>query len=250
MTLLVIAIVKEWESRAWNPDAVYCLGMSRHCERPGCSKVGEIIYEVDLRRLVVTIDFPDLNDASPMNLLCRRHADSLTVPKGWTIINNREEVQRLFSAPVTQEVSSNNSRKVFRRPRVSDFNGDENNPAANANLFDLVIDDHLFEAADHAAVDASTSLESEITADIRADETADVTADETADFTGELAELMDTQQTQALPWTPRFDRSGDLDGKLRARGRLLGRAFGHIDSSSSDQENHHDHDHDQSHSEF
>ena len=213
--------------------------MSRHCERPGCSKVGEIIYEVDLRRLVVTIDFPDLNDASPVNLLCRRHADSLTVPKGWTIINNREEVQRLFSAPVTQEALKNNSRKVVRRQKVSDFNEDEKDPAVISNLFDLVIDDHLFVTADHATVDASPSLSADITADI----------------TAELAQLMDTQETQALPWTPRFDRSGDLDGKLRARGRLLGRAFGHLDSSSSDDENHQEnhqdshHDHDQSHSE-
>ena len=217
--------------------------MSRHCERPGCSKVGEIIYEVDLRRLVVTIDFPDLNDASPVNLLCRRHADSLTVPKGWTIINNREEVQRLFSAPVTQEVLKNDSRKVVRRQKVSDFNEDEKDPAVISNLFDLVIDDHLFVTADHATVDASPSL------------TADITAEMTVDITAELAQLMDTQETQALPWTPRFDRSGDLDGKLRARGRLLGRAFGHLDSSSSDDENHQENhrdshrDHDQSHSE-
>ena len=219
--------------------------MSRHCERPGCSKVGEIVYEVDLRRLVVTIDFPDLNDASPVNLLCRRHADSLTVPKGWTIINNREEVQRLFSAPVTQEALKDNSRKVVRRQKVSDFNEDEKDPAVISNLFDLVIDDHLFVTADHATVDASPSLR------------VDMTVDMTADITAELAQLMDTQETQALPWTPRFDRSGDLDGKLRARGRLLGRAFGHLDSSSSDDENHQenhkdshrDDDHDQSHSE-
>ena len=219
--------------------------MSRHCERPGCSKVGEIIYEVDLRRLVVTIDFPDLNDASPVNLLCRRHADSLTVPKGWTIINNREEVQRLFSAPVTQEALKNNSRKVVRRQKVSEFNEDEKDPAVISNLFDLIIDDHVFVTADHATVDASPSL------------TTDITVDMTADITAELAQLMDTQETQALPWTPRFDRSGDLDGKLRARGRLLGRAFGHLDSSSSDDENHQenhkdshrDDDHDQSHSE-
>ena len=219
--------------------------MSRHCERPGCSKVGEIIYEVDLRRLVVTIDFPDLNDASPVNLLCRRHADSLTVPKGWTIINNREEVQRLFSAPVTQEVLKNNSGKVVRRQKLSGFNEDEKDPAVISNLFDLVIDDHVFVTADHATVDASPSL------------TTDITVDMTADITAELAQLMDTQETQALPWTPRFDRSGDLDGKLRARGRLLGRAFGHLDSSSSDDENHQenhkdshrDDDHDQSHSE-
>ena len=217
--------------------------MSRHCERPGCSKVGEVIYEVDLRRLVVTIDFPDLNDASPVNLLCRRHADSLTVPKGWTIINNREEVQRLFSAPVTQEVLKNDSRKVVRRHKVSDSNEDEKDPAVISNLFDLVIDDHLFVTADHATVDASPSLR------------VDMTVDMTADITAELAQLMDTQETQALPWTPRFDRSGDLDGKLRARGRLLGRAFGHLDSSSSDDENHQENhqdshrDHDQSHSE-
>ena len=216
--------------------------MSRHCERPGCSKVGEIIYEVDLRRLVVTIDFPDLNDASPVNLLCRRHADSLTVPKGWTIINNREEVQRLFSAPVTQEVLKNDARKVVRRHKVSDSNEDEKDPAVISNLFDLVIDDHLFVTADHATVDASPSL------------TADITAEMTVDITAELAQLMDTQETQALPWTPRFDRSGDLDGKLRARGRLLGRAFGHLDSSSSSddenhQDSHRDDDHDQSHSE-
>ena len=207
--------------------------MSRHCERPGCSKVGEVIYEVDLRRLVVTIDFPDLNNASPVNLLCRRHADSLTVPKGWTIINNREEVQRLFSAPITQEVSKNNSRKVVRRQSVSDFNDDEMNPVVVANLFDLVIDDHLFATADHATVDAGVNI----------------TADITADITAELAELMDTQETQGLPWTPRFDRSGDLDGKLRARGRLLGRAFGNTESSN-DHENYQDsqcdRDHDQS----
>ena len=215
--------------------------MSRHCERPGCSKVGEIVYEVDLRRLVVTIDFPDLNDASPVNLLCRRHADSLTVPKGWTIINNREEVQRLFRAPVTQEVLKNDSRKVVRRQKVSFFNEDEKDPAVISNLFDLVIDDHLFATADHATVDAGVNITAEITADI----------------TAELAQLMDTQETQGLPWTPRFDRSGDLDGKLRARGRLLGRAFGNMDSSSSDDENHQenhkdshrDDDHDQSHSE-
>jgi hypothetical protein len=207
--------------------------MSRHCERPGCSKVGEVIYEVDLRRLVVTIDFPDLNDASPVNLLCRRHADSLTVPKGWTIINNREEVQRLFSAPITQEVSKNNSRKVVRRQSVSDFNDDEMNPVTVANLFDLIIDDHLFATADHATVDAGVNITTEITTDI----------------TAELAQLMDTQETQGLPWTPRFDRSGDLDGKLRARGRLLGRAFGNTESSN-DHENYQDsqcdRDHDQS----
>ena len=231
MTPLVIGIDKEWESHAWNPDAVYCLVMSRHCERPGCSKVGEVVYEVDLRRLLVTVDFPDLTDATPANLLCRRHADSLTVPKGWTIINNREEVQRLFSAPITQEVSKSDFRKVARRQKVSDLNDGERDSAI-ANLFDLVIDDHLFVTADSVTVDAIVT-----------------TDNAKVDITAELAQLMDTQETQGLPWTPQFDRSGDLDGKLRARGRLLGRAFGHSESTGFEESNDDDLDHDQFHPE-
>ncbi len=207
--------------------------MSRHCERPGCSKVGEIIYEVDLRRLLVTIDFPDLNGLVPTNLLCRRHADSLSVPKGWTIINNREEVQRLFSAPVTQQIVKDNSQKVIKRQKVSDFNKSEKDSDIIANLFDLVIDNNEFETMDR--------------------ESADIGVESEVDLTAELAQLMDTQETEAMPWTPQFDRSGDLNGKLRARGRLLGRAFGQSDVGSRDQNHEYSHershDHEQSNSE-
>jgi hypothetical protein len=212
--------------------------MSRHCERPGCSKVGEIIYEVDLRRLLVTIDFPDLNDLVPLNLLCRRHADSLTVPKGWTIINNREEVQRLFSAPVTQQLTKNSSQKVIKRQKVSDFNESKKDQAVIENLFDLVIDEYELETSDREGA--------EIGFEIRVESSAE----RAVDLTAELAQLMDAHETEAMPWTPQFDRSGDLNGKLRARGRLLGRAFGHSDIGSDDQNHEHSHDHDQSHSEF
>lgn len=219
--------------------------MSRHCERPGCSKNGEVIYEVDLRRLLVTIDFPDLTDATPVNLLCRRHADSLTVPKGWTIINNREEVQRLFSAPVTQEATKNDSHRGVKRHKFSEGNHDDQDAAVVVNLFDLVIDEYSVETTDRESADFDV--------DVRADVVADVVADVSADITDELAQLMDTQQTHALPWTPQFDRSSDLDGVLRARGRLLGRAFGHSEIDSEirehEHEHDHDHDHDQSHSE-
>jgi hypothetical protein len=34
-----------------------------------------------------------------------------------------------------------------------------------------------------------------------------------------------------MPWTPKFDQTGDLDGKLRARGKLLSRAFGGFDDT-------------------
>ena len=231
MTPLVIVTDREWESPVWNRDAVYCLGMSRHCERPGCSKMGEVIYSVDIPRLFVTINFPDLNDLTPVNLLCRRHADSLVVPRGWTVIDNREERQRLFSAPITQEIIKSNPRRVDRQQDISEVlepkerTDDAAAPATAANLFDFVNDEVVFETTDR----------------------------ESTDVTAELAQLLDTKATEALPWTPQFDRSGDLDGKLRARGRLLGRAFGHFEESSQTSETSLDlvdSDHDQSHPEY
>ena len=65
-------------------------------------------------------------------------------------------------------------------------------------------------------------------------------------------ETIDPQETQAMPWTPQFDRTGDLDGRLRARGRLLSRAFGAFDASGEGREidQDQDHDHDQHHPEY
>ena len=193
--------------------------------------MGEVIYSVDIPRLFVTINFPDLNDLTPVNLLCRRHADSLVVPRGWTVIDNREERQRLFSAPITQEIIKSNPRRVDRQQDISEVlepkerTDDAATPATAANLFDFVNDEVVFETTDR----------------------------ESTDVTAELAQLLDTQATETLPWTPQFDRSGDLDGKLRARGRLLGRAFGHFEESSQTSETSLDlvdSDHDQSHPEY
>jgi hypothetical protein len=52
-------------------------------------------------------------------------------------------------------------------------------------------------------------------------------------------ETIDLQETQAMPWTPQFDRTGNLDGRLVARGRLLSRAFGGFDESELDHDQQH-----------
>ncbi len=36
----------------------------------------------------------------------------------------------------------------------------------------------------------------------------------------------DLEETQALPWVPQFDRTDDLGGILRPKGKLMSRAFG------------------------
>ncbi|MFZ9516887.1 MAG: hypothetical protein ACO28W_06665, partial [Ilumatobacteraceae bacterium] len=83
-------------------------------------------------------------------------------------------------------------------------------------------------------------------ASARPDEVSEVSVGEIEDVTE--IETIDPQETQAMPWTPQFDRTGDLDGRLRARGRLLSRAFGAFDVS--DREHEDDLDHDQQHPEY
>ena len=36
----------------------------------------------------------------------------------------------------------------------------------------------------------------------------------------------DLEETKAMPWVPQFDRTDDLGGVLRPKGKLLSRAFG------------------------
>ena len=82
--------------------------MSKLCERPGCSEPGAAAYgmvpEDVLFWLAPLADAP----TPDANVLCRRHADAMVVPIGWTLDDRREQQPRLFkprppaaAAPVT-----------------------------------------------------------------------------------------------------------------------------------------------------
>ncbi len=190
--------------------------MARHCERPACSGQAVVAYVIDPSKLLVSIDAPIPSDSSRMNVLCRRHADSLVVPKGWTINDNREKKQRLFSSPVTQKIEKNGSQPASKPQSKPKEMPAKTSPA----LFDASVKEIIIKKV--------------------------------IDDTRDSVIPIDPQETQALPWTPQFDRTGDLDGTLRARGRLLSRAFGHVDDTVEtirDQELI-DSDHDQSHPEY
>jgi hypothetical protein len=167
---------------------------------------------IDTANLLVNIDAPIPRDSSRVNILCRRHADSLVVPRDWQIIDNRSKKQRLFSAPASQSVRAS-SRVSTKKQR------------SEKNKTGAVIQD-LFEFA--TRVVATPAREPE---PIR--ETVSVSEVETE------IETIDPQETQAMPWTPQFDRTGNLDGRLVARGRLLSRAFGGFDESELDHDQQH-----------
>jgi len=152
------------------------------------------------------------------------------VPRDWQIIDNRTKKQRLFSAPASQSVrTSSRSSSVKKQKREKGKTG-------------AVIQD-LFEFATRVVAAPAREPEPIL-------ETVSVPEVEAEIET----ETIDPQETQAMPWTPQFDRTGDLDGRLRARGRLLSRAFGAFDASSEgreiDQDQDQDHDHDQHHPEY
>jgi hypothetical protein len=183
----------------------------------------------------VNIDAPIPRDSSRVNILCRRHADSLVVPRDWQIIDNRTKKQRLFSAP-----ASHSGRTTSRSSSAKKQKREKGKASA-------VIQD-LFEFA--TRVVAAPAREPEPVRETVAahlDEISEVSVGE-IEVDTEI-ETIDPQETQAMPWTPQFDRTGDLDGRLRARGRLLSRAFG-VSSQDRDHEREHDHDHDQQHPEY
>ena len=207
--------------------------MSRHCERPSCREKGEVAYVIDTANLLVSVDAPIPRDSSRVNILCRRHADSLVVPRDWQIIDNRAKKQRLFSAPASQS-----ARTTSRSGTVKKKKGEKKTAS-------VVIQD-LFDFA--TRVVAAPAREPELVNVIASEPEVSAESVETKTENGTETETIDPQETQAMPWTPQFDRTGDLDGRLRARGKLLSRAFGGFEDAGQDQD--HDQDHDQQHPEY
>ena len=77
----------------------------RLCERPGCAAQAEVSYGMDKAALVVWVDNKAMSDRELSGRLCRRHANALTVPRGWTLDDRRDEIPRLFKA-LAEEVAA------------------------------------------------------------------------------------------------------------------------------------------------
>lgn len=70
--------------------------MSKLCERPGCSEPGAAAYGMVPEDLLFWIStLADAPGADP-SVLCKRHADAMVVPRGWTLDDRREAQPRLF----------------------------------------------------------------------------------------------------------------------------------------------------------
>lgn len=74
--------------------------MERLCGRPGCSDRASVIYGMraeDLVFWIAVLPDPIEHEAS---VLCLRHADSMVVPRGWTLDDLRDPELHLFRPPL------------------------------------------------------------------------------------------------------------------------------------------------------
>ncbi len=138
---------------------------------------------------------PDDGAHGRMGLVCRRHADAMVVPRGWTLDDRRESRPRLFRV---SESAATARARPNRKARRSESSGDPEQ---------LTL-----------AMGSMDSADSEQPVDDQLD--AEVTV-------GEIRPLgqLDTDETQAIPWRFEFDERDDLGGVLGASSPLLSRAF-------------------------
>jgi hypothetical protein len=69
--------------------------MSRHCARPGCNALARATLTFDYGNRAAWVDRL-AEEAHPMNHdLCERHANGMSVPRGWRL-EDRRIVEPLF----------------------------------------------------------------------------------------------------------------------------------------------------------
>ena len=96
------------------------LDVGRLCERPGCSEPGAASYGMVPEDLLFWVDTFHPADRLDTGVLCRRHADAMVVPRGWTLDDRRESQPRLFRSSVD---ASGAITRPKRRSRTVSTNG-------------------------------------------------------------------------------------------------------------------------------
>jgi hypothetical protein len=142
------------------------------------------------------------------NVLCRRHADAMVVPRGWTLDDRREDTLRLFrpKPPPVVAPSAPPAPQPRRRPRVDrarrpqqlqiDGTGEIPRPVNGGGLAVDVAPTVVVAPTRPAAVAAAIPTVP-----------------------------VEPVQPPAPAWQPDFDADDDLNGLLEVSSPLLARAF-------------------------
>jgi len=149
---------------------------------------------------------PDTYQSS--GVLCRRHAESMVVPRHWTLDDLRDPVPRLFRP----DTSPATPAPVRRRRRTA---------AESAGDQLLLTADTI---ADPAA-EVSTSVVEPAVVGEEEPPAAPAPGHQHVEPAHVDRDHEHGGTAEATPWTPSFDETDDLNGLLAARSPLLARAF-------------------------
>jgi hypothetical protein len=132
---------------------------------------------------------PDDATTIRSGMLCRRHADAMIVPRGWSLDDRRESTPRLFRVGETATQATPTTRRKRSKTAVAveqlSFGDDPDAPPT-------IEPGEVVTVADLKPVPAPDA---------------------------------DPDETQAIPWRFVYDSNDDLGGILAANGPLLSRAF-------------------------
>ncbi len=104
--------------------------VGRLCERPGCARPADAAYTIDVGRLIVTLGRLDQLPRAT-SVVCAVHAATLTVPRHWTLDDQRVSAPPLFRLPPA--AAPERARPVRRHPSAG-------LPLAGTEQLRLVVD--------------------------------------------------------------------------------------------------------------
>lgn len=165
--------------------------MAQQCERPGCAQPAAVEYIIDPHSLLLTLQNYEVVKGERRSALCATHGDRMSVPKGWSIDDRREDPPRLFKTPKSGVAPA----KASAKKSVTESK-QKKKPVVRPMLFQT--DKQVVEAVQEVQAPAARPVVRDA----------------------------DLEETKAMPWVPQFDRTDDLGGVLRPKGKLLSRAFG------------------------
>ena len=154
--------------------------------------------------LVVWVDVAEVAERELAGRLCRRHANALVVPRGWTLDDRRDPVPKLFrvsddtDSGIPEVPAPKKKATSGTKPKRAKVLGVD-----TPSLFETIRRELETDAADSGSA---------------------VTAE--PDGAADAGEI-DPDETQAIPWSPSLSKTPLADDPdAPRRGRLLGRAFG------------------------
>lgn len=230
--------------------------MRRLCEKPGCGQPVAVIYGLapsgTEAGLWVDHWSPERIDEVPppgaRGVVCQKHSESLSAPRGWSFEDRREAIPRLFKTrdrgnlsavpdPTNETPRPKDSTGSLKRDVTGSIKRDGTGSTKRPRPADIPRPS-LFAELDEPVVEVKPVIEVEAVvviepvAEVVVREEAPPIIDEVLEE--EVIEILPTQDdsTELLirqdvdtRWAPHFDPDDDLGGMLDATGSMLRDAF-------------------------